>query len=671
MAVVQINSQINLDSLEKRLPAVKDGERIDLLIKLSNEYRLIDHSKGLNYGLEALNISGPDTEKRIQALLAVARNYERGGNNEKAIELAKEALNLNITGRDKFNIGRNYLTIGSFYAVTADKDSAFHYYTRALELFSGLKNEEWVSNTLLNISAALFDRGELEKALDNALKAYEIKKRITGGNKMHLGSLITNIAAIYLNLKQYSKSIEYSLEAKKLFQDVNSIDGVANSELNIALAYVELKKYDRAEEAYLNSIRLYSVIKYKPGIRDAYLYYGIMNRKRNIPGKALDYLKTALVMSNELKDSLVFAKIYGEQALVYEILNDYKKAYEAKKKWEEAYIYSVEKLNSRKLIEAEARLGGKQKELENIALRKENEIHLETLRANRILTTAGAVVLILIVIILFLLYRHDRKIKSALSLVEHKNQEIEKKNIALEQMIETKDKFFSILAHNLKNPFMSIMGFTGMLENEYDLFDEKERKEMIVRINASSSNVYHMMEDLLNWARAQRDSIKPELSPLSLHILINDSIKPYLNQALNKGVDVVNDSREHVIIKGDRFMLETVIGNFTDNAIKFSNPGGKVIIAGIEKENEVEISISDSGVGMSAEKISKLFKIDEKVSTEGTMKEKGTGFGLLISKEFVAKHDGKIIVESSEGRGTTFRILLPSNQNSSNALIGK
>lgn len=662
--------QINLDSLEKRLQGSEGGNRFDLLIQLSNEYRLLDYEKGLHYGYEALNLVESDNSKKIQALLAVARNLERKGELEKAIEYAGQALELNKLANDKFGTGRNLLTIGSFYAAKSNLDSAFYYYTKAHEYFSELKNDEWISNTLLNISAAHFDRGELKKALDYSLQAYDLKKKGKQGSKQHLASLITNIAVIYLNLKEYEKSIEFNIEAQKLFEEMNSIDGVANIELNSALAYVELKKYDKAERAYRNAIKLYSSIKYNPGLRDSYLYYGVFNRKINSLNNSINYLNLSLKLSEELKDSLILPKIYFEKAAVYELLNDYKKAFESMKKWGETYNYTMEKLNSKRLFEAEARFGSKQKELENIALKKENDIHKETLRANRIMSIAGSIVLALIIAISIILYRHDRKIKSALDLVEKKNEEIEKKNDALQQMIDTKDKFFSILAHNLKNPFTAIMGFTGMLENEYNLFDENERKEMIKRISASSKNVYHMMEDLLNWARAQKDSIKPELVPLSLDILINDSIKPYISQANNKGVQIINGSKEHIIFRGDRFMLETVIGNFADNAIKFSNPGGKVVIAGEERENEVEISIADSGVGMSPEKIGRLFKIEEKISTEGTMNEKGTGFGLLISKEFIEKHEGKIIVESREGEGTVFRVILPVHQRESSALTG-
>jgi signal transduction histidine kinase len=267
--------------------------------------------------------------------------------------------------------------------------------------------------------------------------------------------------------------------------------------------------------------------------------------------------------------------------------------------------------------------------------------------------------LILLSAFFIILYKKEKNIRKYAALLEKKNEEIKIQNNKLEDIILAKDKFFSILAHNLKNPFWGILGLNKLLEENYYDFSDAKKKEIITRINSSVENVYKLFEDLLSWAKTQQSTIKPVKEKLNAAELFYNSIKPFEIRAKEKNVTITVKADNNISFSADKFMLETIIGNFVDNAIKFSKENSNVILRAFYDENEVSLSIEDAGIGIPSEKIEKLFKIDENISSKGTLQEEGTGLGLIISKEFVKLNNGEVIVESVLNEGTKFTIRLP------------
>ncbi|MFC2086250.1 PAS domain S-box protein [Bacteroidota bacterium] len=229
---------------------------------------------------------------------------------------------------------------------------------------------------------------------------------------------------------------------------------------------------------------------------------------------------------------------------------------------------------------------------------------------------------------------------------------------ALKEANVTKDKFLSIIAHDLKSPFNAIIGFCDLLINDYDKYDDEKRKKIIGLLSKSSRNTYALIDNLLTWARSQSGGIKIEKEKLNLRNLVIESIEAYKQNAENKKIEVVNDIPADVYIIADKYTIGTTIGNLFNNAVKFSSNGVINFNVSVNQQN-VEFRISDTGVGMTQETISKLFRLDESISTPGTDNEKGTGLGLILCKEFVEKNGGTIRVESEVGNGSTFYFALP------------
>jgi PAS domain S-box-containing protein len=231
----------------------------------------------------------------------------------------------------------------------------------------------------------------------------------------------------------------------------------------------------------------------------------------------------------------------------------------------------------------------------------------------------------------------------------------------LQKLNVTKDKFFSIIAHDLRNPFQSILGFSDLLTRNYNDFDDDKKREFIGLIYESSEHAHNLLENLLQWSRTQMDSIKYNPSMQSLSRIVDDTMH-VLNASLKKkGLTFTSqvDVKQSVYI--DKNMVETVIRNLINNAIKFTPSGGKITISSTDKNKFLEVSISDTGVGISPELLPRIFHFEEFHTTAGTEGELGTGLGLIICHEFIKKHGGDISVRSEPGKGSVFSFTLPKS----------
>jgi len=231
----------------------------------------------------------------------------------------------------------------------------------------------------------------------------------------------------------------------------------------------------------------------------------------------------------------------------------------------------------------------------------------------------------------------------------------------LKRLNNTKDKLFSIIAHDVKNPFNTILGFSNLLRNNMDYYSKEQIKEYVERILSASENVYKLLDDLLVWAKSQLGHMVVSKQHLRLSSLIHEAFDSFAIQANEKGVELVSEVDNDVFINADMEMMRFVIRNLIHNGIKFTNASGLVNCSYLSNGTYEIISIRDTGVGINDKKLNTLFDIGEFMATSGTAQEKGTGIGLNLSRELIEKNDGKIEVESEVGVGTVFKIYLPKS----------
>ncbi len=227
-------------------------------------------------------------------------------------------------------------------------------------------------------------------------------------------------------------------------------------------------------------------------------------------------------------------------------------------------------------------------------------------------------------------------------------------NKELKQLNATKDKFFSIIAHDLKSPFQAFLNLNTFLIERFDRYSKEEIIELISEMGKTADNLFKLLENLLSWSRIQMGKMQFEPAVFPVDQLVKMTTGFLQATAKTKDIRLISEVPEGISVYADPDMFNAVLRNLMSNAIKFTNPGGSVTITAREIDNQVELGVKDSGVGMGEDVYEKLFRIDSSYTTPGTANEKGTGLGLILCREMVEKHNGEIRVESEIDSGTTF-----------------
>jgi signal transduction histidine kinase len=223
----------------------------------------------------------------------------------------------------------------------------------------------------------------------------------------------------------------------------------------------------------------------------------------------------------------------------------------------------------------------------------------------------------------------------------------------------TKDKFFNIVAHDLKNPFTSLLGSSELLCHNIGNLEPENIRELALILNDSAKSGYAILQNLLDWSRSQTGLLKINPERVNLRNLIHENISTLQLAATNKEILILNEVKEDFFVFSDKNMINTILRNLLSNAVKYTYKSGQVRVTTIMTTDELIVSIKDTGIGIPGELIEKLFKIDSRNSIPGTENEQGTGLGLKLSKEFVEKLGGRIWVESIENKGSEFRFSIP------------
>lgn len=244
------------------------------------------------------------------------------------------------------------------------------------------------------------------------------------------------------------------------------------------------------------------------------------------------------------------------------------------------------------------------------------------------------------------------ELNEARELIKTQNEELKKLNA-------TKDKFFRIIGHDLKSPISQIIQLSDLLVNQFNDYSEEEIKSFVGYMKESSITTFKLLENLLDWARSQTNSITFNPAFTKIKCIGDECVSLLKENAIAKKITIHNNFNEEIEVKIDQNMISTVIRNLISNAVKFTNEGGTIELEANKKHDVIEISVKDNGVGMRRDDCEKLFKIESGNTSLGTNKEKGTGIGLILCREFVERHNGKIWAESEPDMGSKFTFSIP------------
>ncbi len=267
---------------------------------------------------------------------------------------------------------------------------------------------------------------------------------------------------------------------------------------------------------------------------------------------------------------------------------------------------------------------------------------------------------VIILIIFFIFLSRVRNLKNQKIMLE---KLVAIKTTELLELNASKDKFFSIIAHDLRNPFNTIIGFSEILKEEIRSGDAARNERYVDLINNSAIQTLKLLENLLEWANSQTGKILFKPVPIELGELLSEEVGLFNDMAARKNIELKSSINDNLMIVADKNMIKTIMRNLISNAMKYTYKNGKVDVTARVENKNVEVSVSDTGIGMTKDTMAKIFRIDTNLSTPGTENEKGTGLGLFLCKEFIEKNGGKIWVESESGKGSIFKFLLPLDIN--------
>ncbi len=683
-------------------------EKIDICIQLATGYKQINYDKTVEYAARSLILSeeNGDDVHIVASLELLADAYYKLDNYEKSIEYATRLYNIHNTNNEELEAGKALKLIASNYYGWSKFIEAKNYYSRALDIFKKHQYFEGIAETLGELARILGHWGEYDEALSKhqeALKFYEeigdeagIAKAYTGmgmiyqelgnyenafdhyrksldiyeslGYTFDIVNLTLHIGDIYLQKKLFDKALEYYFKADEIGREINNKKLKAITLSNIGEAYNLKGDYLKALDYQQRSLALKEEIGDKMRLAISYTEMGLIYSNVDDFDKALNFLNKGLVLAEELNFKYQINKCHKYLSEVYQKIGNDKLALENYKQYIEGKdkIYSEE--SKQTIAELQTKYQLEKKEKENERLRHGQQLNNARIKNQQLII--GFVLFILLgsfvlSLILHGRYQQNQKLNIQLSLknkeVEEQQKNVENLNAELKEANTTKDKFFSIVAHDLKNPFNSLLVLSKLLLDDYDSFTNDERKQFISQINSSAENTYSLLQNLLEWARTQSGKSVIVKEHINLSKLSEEAIELLQPVAKGKRITLHSDIPDSLIAYADRNMISTVLLNLVSNAVKFTPQKGKVNVLAYEKNNHIEVEIADSGVGISSKNMSKLFKPDEKFHTEGTDKEKGTGLGLILCKEFIEKNQGEIWVKSRVGVGSQFFFSLPKS----------
>lgn len=604
----------------KAFKMAEEERMVEFQVLIADNLGLLYNSTGKTdsaeyFFLKAVNIGRdhPQVKHYSKALSDLAMNYRVRANYTDAIRYQLEARRIDRVNGNRANEIPAAIRLGLIYAGIRDFDRAIAVYREALRLNDSLRNDEWYEIIFQNIGLLYTEvKWEPDSARYYLTRAADLASK--NDHPENIFAAQVNLGNVETMDKNFSKALGYYLKAAESPVFLKRKLERAGTLVNLGIAYLELKNLKEAEQ------------------------YAREGTALAHEGKFLDFEMTGL---NTL------ARIAASK-------NDFKSAYLFKMRADTLNdtIY-YDQIKSR-VAEAIYQEDLKQAERENSILQQDNQLKKQTILIQWI--ALGLVVLLVVVLAVVVVYikRTSRKLSRL-------NQELDHKTKALEELNITKDKFISIIAHDLRSPFQSLLGLLGELDEHYDEFDEQSRQRILKMLRKSSQNIYNLLVNLLDWTHAQKGKLQSNMADFDINAAVDEVFEILGTRASLKNQLLLKAIPDRLILYSDQQMLKSVLLNLVNNAIKFTPAGGRIEVAVVNDERSLKITVSDTGIGIPTEKIPDLFRLDAGFKRKGTEQEPGTGLGLILCHEYITLLGGTIRLTSQAGEGTTFRIDLPAD----------
>ncbi|TAG88970.1 MAG: hypothetical protein EAZ20_07465 [Bacteroidetes bacterium] len=611
--------------------------------------------------------------------------YERQANFPKALEYYQKSLEIEERTNNRYGMAKTLGNIGNLYGKQGNYAESLKYQLRCLEVFKGIGRQDDIATALGNVGAAYYYLNDLKQAVEYYEKSLNIHKKTN--EKMGIAYQLNNIGEVYYNQENFPKAIEYLQQSVTAHEEINDKQGLIYPLTCLGISYQKQKDYDKsiqyAQKAFdiaqeikvWNELKdvakvLYESHKLKGDFDKALLYhekYKIVNDSIYNKDKAKAFAKIEAKAELAQKDKEVaLSKINAEREKNARLASEKQAEADnflslAREEKDKRKADSLLALSQKSQLEANV-LKAQERTLKAEAKAKNAEIIKEKQEKDfqQKIIYVALMALIAVLLLAYMIYKGQQKEKKAKEEIATQKEEIQTQAEQLDTSNKTKDRIFAILAHDLRNPIMAFQGVAKQVE----MFLRKDKPERVLALTETidkySQNLNSLLDNLLNWALVQRNELTFLQIPLEIKKEIDICLKGFEALADAQKITLYNEISPELVIHLDKNVLQTIIRNLVSNALKFTPENGKIIVGNVEnKENPQEnwqLFVKDTGVGISSDVLPALFKIENKQSTQGIRGEKGIGIGLSLCYELARLNNVKINVESTLGEGTVFYI---------------
>jgi PAS domain S-box-containing protein len=647
---ISLKAEEKSDSLYNLLQTNNKQEKIEILNEISTFFLSSDANKSITYAQKAVDESKIINDKHLQALslMNLGISYCHDNQLEKAKSLFYESIVIYENLNDFKGISNNLVNLGNLNYAHFNYDSAEYFYEKAIGIKSDINDSLELPILYKKLGLVLINKKEFQKAEEILFQSLDLYNK----DLLEKESIYETISILYESQNKFEESLKYHKLYTKLKDSLHSIY-LEQEQINNKPAKDNNKSLQTGLYIGFLLILFFTGLIY-------YNYRGKIkaNKSLSIQNKKIlkqnEEIKTQSLNLSRINRELEKLSIVASKTDNAIIISDQKGNIEwINESYTKLYGFNLnELLREKGSTYIETSSCSDIKELFNIALTEkrtqiyECDVTAKNGKSYRIQTTLTPIL------------DENQNITNLIAIDSDitKLKDVERE---LQKLLFTKDRFFSIIAHDLKNPFNNLMGISQLLVQGFERMTPEKVKYFHKGLYDISKHGYELLINLLEWSKSQKGNIEFNPNELDLNKLIEETFLLFNTKANQKEIALTNTVEANTIISADINMLKTILRNLVSNALKFTDRGGAIEVCSQTTNMHIEITVRDTGIGIFPEAVNNLFKLDKYISTEGTENETGTGLGLILCKEFVEKHSGKIWVESKVGFGTKFVFTLP------------
>lgn len=565
---------------------------------------------------------------------------------EDELEYGVKALELSKKLNNKEYIIKSNQRIGVAHRLMGDLGKALEYLFESAN--EALGNDEYkllLLEAYAEISTCYTQNGDSENAFLYGLKTIEILRKTD--RKQALALSLLNTGYDYYLIANYDSAMALYNESESILKEIKMDIGLAYLTGNRALVYWKKGETEKAKKDLFQAIEMLEPFGDRYGQSDYYNQLGNIFFEEGDQNKGIVYTSKGLETAIEegLKEQARDASYLLFQ--LHQKNNDHKKAIEFQTQYY-AYKDSIQNLETTQElanIRTGFEVGQKQAEVDLLMAQK---------KSNQIIMITGGIILAVVICIAIMAYSYSKS-KSRLNLKLNEQKD------SLVQLNSTKDKFFSIVSHDLRGPVSTLSGLVSITKHYLDNNSTDQLEDMIDKMENSTNRLTRLLDNLLHWALQQRGQISYVPEKLDVNILFAELKDMFTDMAISKNINLQIETADDLTVFADKNAVSTIFRNLVNNAVKFTKSGGSIKIFAEKRDdlNSASIQFKDSGIGIQKDKLDSLFTLTENMPTKGTSGESGLGLGLQLVYEFIQLNKGEIQVESEEGKGTSFTVMLP------------